>query len=91
MARAIEFVLEHFQEQPKLEEVATYIHLSPLHFQKLFTQWIGTSPKKFLQYTTIQYAKEILKKGEKGAVLNATYDAGLSSTSRLHDLFICRS
>jgi AraC family transcriptional regulator of adaptative response/methylated-DNA-[protein]-cysteine methyltransferase len=87
IADAISFVQEHFREQPSLEMIAEHVHLSPFHFQKLFTEWAGISPKKFLQYTSIQYARELLK--ERGATLfDAAHETGLSGTGRLHDLFV---
>jgi AraC family transcriptional regulator of adaptative response/methylated-DNA-[protein]-cysteine methyltransferase len=70
-----------------LEEVAENIHLSPYHFQRLFTDWAGVSPKKFLQYITVEYAKKMLKE-EKATLFDAAFEAGLSGTGRLHDLFI---
>ena len=87
VAQAIAYIQQNFQQQPQLEEVAAQIHLSPAHFQRLFTEWVGTSPKKFLQYTTIEYAKQILKQ-QQGSIFDVTFATGLSSTSRLHDLFL---
>jgi len=87
IAEAIEYIKNNFKKQPDLDEVAEKIHLSPFHFQRLFTDWAGVSPKKFLQYTSIEYAKSILK--EKQAKLSdAAFETGLSGTGRLHDLFI---
>ena len=87
VAKAISFIRDNFQEQPGLERIAEHVHLSPFHFQRLFSAWAGTTPKKFLQYTTIEHAKSLLK--EEGATLSATaFDTGLSGTGRLHDLFI---
>ncbi len=87
IAEAIEYIQANFKQQPRLEEVASTLNLSPAHFQRLFTEWAGTSPKKFLQFTSLEYAKWLLK--EKQATLfDTTYETGLSSTSRLHDLFI---
>ncbi len=87
IASAIEYIRQHFKEQPHLDEVAEKVHLSPFHFQRLFTNWAGVSPKKFLQYISVEHAKQILK--EKQATLfDAAQDTGLSSTSRLHDLFV---
>ncbi len=84
---AIDYIKQHFKSQPDLAEVAGKIHLSPFHFQKLFTDWAGVSPKKFLQYISIEHAKNILK--EKQATLfDAAFETGLSGTGRLHDLFI---
>ena len=84
--KTIRYIREHRQEQPSLEEIAAHVHISPYHFQRLFTRWAGISPKKFLQYLTLQYARERL---EKYPTLGAiAHDAGLSGASRLHDLFI---
>lgn len=87
IAQAIDYIQQNFQQQPQLDDVAAYVHLSPAHFQRLFTEWVGTSPKKFLQYISIEYAKKILKQ-DTTSILDATFETGLSSTSRLHDLFI---
>ncbi|WP_413514040.1 methylated-DNA--[protein]-cysteine S-methyltransferase [Myroides odoratus] len=87
IAEAIDYIQANFQHQPRLEEVAQAMHLSPAHFQRLFTEWAGTSPKKFLQFTSLAYAKWLLKE-EQVTLFEATFEAGLSSTSRLHDLFI---
>lgn len=87
IAQAIQYIQQNFQQQPQLDEVAAHIHLSPAHFQRLFTEWVGTSPKKFLQYISVEHAKKILKQ-EQGSIFDATFATGLSSTSRLHDLFI---
>lgn len=87
IAEAIDYLKDNFRDQPNLDEIAERIHLSPFHFQRLFTDWAGVSPKKFLQYLSVEYAKSILK--EKQATLSdAAYETGLSGTSRLHDLFI---
>lgn len=84
---AIEFLTQNFTSQPNLDDVAAKVHLSPFHFQRLFSEWAGVSPKKFLQFLTIEYAKDILK--EKSSTLfDAAFEAGLSGTGRLHDLFI---
>ncbi|MEP7233104.1 MAG: methylated-DNA--[protein]-cysteine S-methyltransferase [Ginsengibacter sp.] len=84
---AIAFITENFKNQPALEEVAEKIHLSPFHFQRLFTDWAGVSPKKFLQYISIQHARDILK-DKQATLFDAAYDTGLSGTSRLHDMFV---
>lgn len=88
IASAIEYIQHHFKEQPNLDEVASQIHLSPSHFQRLFTEWAGTSPKKFLQYISIQYAKKLLNENKGLTLFDTAYETGLSSASRLHDLFI---
>ena len=87
IADAIEYLTNNFKEQPDLAEVARKVHLSPFHFQRLFTEWAGVSPKKFLQFLTIEYAKSVLR--ETGSnLLDAAFRTGLSGTGRLHDLFI---
>ena len=84
---AINYIKQNFKSQPNLDDVAEKVNLSPFHFQRLFTEWAGISPKKFLQYLTIEYAKSVLK--EKQATLfDTAFEAGLSGTSRLHDLFM---
>ncbi len=87
IAEAINYIKANFKEQPSLEQIAEKINLSPYHFQRLFSEWAGTSPKKFLQYTTIEYAKTLLKEN-KATLFDTAFETGLSGTSRLHDLFI---
>jgi AraC family transcriptional regulator of adaptative response/methylated-DNA-[protein]-cysteine methyltransferase len=87
IADAISFYKENFKQQPSLEEAAAHVHLSPFHFQKMFKEWAGVTPKQFLQYLSIEYAKDILKE-TKTSLLDAAYCTGLSGTGRLHDLFI---
>ncbi len=87
IAQAIDYIRQNFREQPNLDEVAEKIHLSPSHFQRLFTEWAGTSPKKFLQYISVEHAKKTLADG-RTTLFDATFETGLSSTSRLHDLFV---
>ncbi len=84
---AIHFIYDNFREQPSLEEIAEYVHLSPFHFQRLFKEWAGVTPKKFLQYTSIEHAKKVLRQGN-GTLFDATLETGLSGTGRLHDLFV---
>jgi AraC family transcriptional regulator of adaptative response/methylated-DNA-[protein]-cysteine methyltransferase len=88
IAAAIEYIKTHFKTQPNLDEVAEKVHLSPSHFQRLFTEWAGTSPKKFLQYISVEHAKKTLKDNQQATLFDAAFDTGLSGTSRLHDLFI---
>ncbi len=87
IAEAINYIRLNFKEQPNLDEVAEKVNLSPFHFQRMFTEWAGISPKKFLQYLSLEYAKSVLK--EKQATLfDAAFATGLSGTGRLHDLFV---
>lgn len=85
--KAIRFIRGEFKRQPSLEEIAAHVHLSPAHFQRMFTDWAGTSPKKFLQYISLEYAKQLLR-DERQTLFDATLETGLSATSRLHDLFV---
>lgn len=87
VARAIAFIRESTKQQPTLEQIADAVHVSPFHLQRLFAEWAGISPKRFLQYLTKEYAKQQLKSSHNN-VLTVTADAGLSSTSRLHDLMV---
>jgi len=87
IAEAISYINGNFKTQPGLEEVAEKINLSPFHFQRLFTEWAGVSPKKFLQYLTIEYAKKMLKENQ-ATLFETAFETGLSGTGRLHDLFI---
>ena len=83
--KAIYFLEANYRHQPELKEIAENIGLSEYHFQRIFTRWAGVSPKRFLQFLTKENAKDLLR---KSSVLNTTYDVGLSSPGRLHDLFI---
>ncbi|TCN60593.1 methylated-DNA--[protein]-cysteine S-methyltransferase [Flavobacterium circumlabens] len=88
IADAIDYIKANFREQPNLDAVAEKVHLSPFHFQRLFTEWAGTSPKKFLQYISVEHAKKILKENQQATLFDTAYETGLSGTSRLHDLFV---
>jgi len=87
IAKAIEYIKDHFKEQPGLDQIAEHVNLSPFHFQKIFSEWAGTTPKKFLQYISTEYAKQLLKE-KQVTLFDAAYETGLSGTSRLHDLFV---
>ncbi|HSM95158.1 MAG TPA: methylated-DNA--[protein]-cysteine S-methyltransferase [Rhizomicrobium sp.] len=84
MGRAIRFLTERYTEQPRLEDAADAVGLSPFHFQRLFTRYVGVSPKSFVGHLTLEHAKRELAKG--ASVLDAALDSGLSGSSRLHDL-----
>lgn len=83
---AIAHMVENWQDQPSLDELAGVAGLSPFHFQRLFTRWTGISPKRFLQFLTLDHAKRLL--AENQSVLDTALDVGLSGPSRLHDLFV---
>jgi AraC family transcriptional regulator of adaptative response/methylated-DNA-[protein]-cysteine methyltransferase len=84
--RAIVFIEQNFQDQPALKDVAENIGLSEYHFQRLFSRWAGISPKRFLQFLTVEHAKQLLT--ESRNLLDVTYKTGLSGPGRLHDLFV---
>lgn len=83
---AISFLEKYATEQPTLDEVAEHIGLSPFHFQRLFKRWAGISPKRFLQFLTVENAKQLLR--NSASVLDTSYEVGLSGPGRLHDLFV---
>jgi AraC family transcriptional regulator, regulatory protein of adaptative response / methylated-DNA-[protein]-cysteine methyltransferase len=88
--KAIKYIEDNFHTQPTLKQIAEHIFLSEYHFQRLFSRWVGISPKRFLQFLTKEYAKELLENSRN--ILDVTYAAGLSSPGRLHDLFVtCES
>jgi AraC family transcriptional regulator of adaptative response/methylated-DNA-[protein]-cysteine methyltransferase len=86
VARAIGYIRNHATRQPSLSEIANAVALSEFHFQRIFAEWAGISPKRFLQYLTKEHAKRALR--ESADVLTATFETGLSSPSRLHDLMV---
>ncbi len=86
MGAAIEYIVDHYDEQPHLAQVARHCGLSETHFQRVFADWVGVSPKRFLQVVTRNHARELLRQGN--STLDTTYEAGLSSPSRLQDLFV---
>jgi AraC family transcriptional regulator of adaptative response/methylated-DNA-[protein]-cysteine methyltransferase len=87
IAEAINYIKLNFKAQPDLDKVAEQVHLSPFHFQRLFTDWAGVSPKKFLQYLSLEHAKGILK-DKQATLFDTAFETGLSGTGRLHDLFV---
>lgn len=87
IASAIHYINTNFRTQPGLDEIAAQVNLSPFHFQRLFTEWAGVSPKKFLQYLTLAHAKKMLKDSQ-ATLFETAFETGLSGTGRLHDLFI---
>jgi AraC family transcriptional regulator of adaptative response/methylated-DNA-[protein]-cysteine methyltransferase len=84
MGRAIRYLSAHYLDQPSLEDAAAAVNLSPFHFQRLFTRYVGVSPKNFVGHLTLDHAKSDLAQGK--SLLETSLDAGLSGPSRLHDL-----
>lgn len=86
VAEAIRFISQNYKSQPNLDVVAEHVHLSKFHFQRVFQEWAGVTPKQFLQYTTVEHAKKCLKDGR--STLDTAFEVGLTGNGRLHDLFI---
>jgi AraC family transcriptional regulator of adaptative response/methylated-DNA-[protein]-cysteine methyltransferase len=87
IADAIAYFRKNFKSQPSLEEVAAHIHVSPFHFQRMFKEWAGVTPKQFLQYLSVEHAKSLIKHDGTN-VLDTAFETGLSGGGRLYDLFI---
>ena len=86
VAAAIRYVRGHALKQPSLDDIACHVGLSPAHLQRVFSEWAGISPKRFLQFLTKEYAKSLLR--ESRDVLSAALASGLSGPGRLHDLMV---
>ena len=84
--QAISFLRAHHREQPALRDLAAHIGLSESRTQRLFTHWAGISPKRFVQFLTVEHAKR--RMAETADLLSLSLDAGLSGPGRLHDLFV---
>lgn len=84
--KTIEYISLNFTAQPNLDEIAAHVHVSPFHFQRMFLRWAGVTPKKFLQYITLENSKRKLE--ECVSLSEVAHGVGLSGTGRLHDLFI---
>lgn len=83
---AIHFIDSHYRNQPTLRDIASEIHLSIYHFQRLFRRWAGVSPKRFLQYLTVGHAQKLLR--QSASLLDTSHHVGLSGSGRLHDLLV---
>jgi AraC family transcriptional regulator of adaptative response/methylated-DNA-[protein]-cysteine methyltransferase len=86
IAKAILFITVNYKDQPDLVRVSEHVGLSPYHFQRMFSDWAGVSPKKFLQYISLEHARKLLS--SRISVSEVSYETGLSGTSRLHDLLV---
>src|SRR6056297_1517909 len=85
MRRAIDLIDAGGEALP-LEALAPEMGMSAAHFQRLFSQWVGVSPKRYQQYLTLGHAKALL--AQRYTTLEAADAAGLSGSGRLHDLFL---
>ena len=86
ITQAICYLDAHRLEQPGLAELAHDLHMSEYHLQRLFSRWVGISPKRFMQYLTKQHAKHLLNQSKD--ILNTAYRVGLSGPGRFHDIFV---
>lgn len=84
--RAIHYLSQHRSQQPSLQQLSNHLQLSPSHCQRLFSNWAGISPKRFVQYLTLQHTRELLRSAE--SIFAGGMEAGLSSASRIHELFV---
>lgn len=84
--RAIRFIQQHRDRQPGLAEIAAHVDLSPYHFQRLFRRWAGISPKRYLEFLTVDRAKDLLRQSR--SVLDTAHAVGLTGPARLHDQFV---
>ena len=84
--KAIKYIDENFKEHPSIDEIAKNVGMSKFHFIRVFKEYVGVTPKQFLHSVTLNYAKEHIK--ESKSILDSSLDIGLSSTSRLHELFV---
>ncbi len=84
--KVIRYIDENFKDQPSIDTIASYIGMSKYHLIRVFKEYVGVTPMQFLQSVTLNYAKEHLK--ESKSILDSALDIGLSSSSRLHDLFV---
>ncbi len=86
IAKAIAYIVARAGNLPSLEDIAAHLNLNPFHFQRLFSRWVGVTPKRFLQVLTLERAKQLLS--ESRPVLDVSHELGLGSGSRLYDHFV---
>lgn len=87
IAAAIWFLVKNYISRPRLGDVADHVHLSPFHFQRMFHEWVGVTPKQFARFLSVEHAKKVLKE-TRATLFDVADEVGLSTTSRLHDLFV---
>ena len=84
--KAIKYIDENFKSHPSIDEIAKNVGMSKYHFIRVFKDYVGLTPQQFLHSVTLNYAKEHIK--ESKSILDSSLDIGLSSSSRLHELFV---
>jgi AraC family transcriptional regulator, regulatory protein of adaptative response / methylated-DNA-[protein]-cysteine methyltransferase len=85
IARALE-IIDSAEAPLPLETLAGRLGMSPAHFQRVFSRWVGVSPKRYQQYLALDHARRLL--AARHSVLEASLASGLSGSGRLHDLFL---
>ncbi|MBS27703.1 MAG: 6-O-methylguanine DNA methyltransferase [Alphaproteobacteria bacterium] len=86
VGRVLSWLSQNWRDQPSLERIAAEAGLSPYHLHRLFTRYVGVTPKKYVQYLTLDHAKQALDNSQ--SVLDVAFETGLSGAGRLHDLFV---
>lgn len=86
IARALREIDAPGGQALSLDALAARLGMSPAHFQRTFSAWVGVSPKRYQQYLTLDHAKDLLSR--RMTLLDTATDSGLSGTGRLHDLFL---
>ncbi len=86
MRRAIDLIDSDDGRSKTLEEIADEMHMSPAHFQRIFSRWAGVSPKRYQQWLALDHAKQLL--ATRHTTLETADRVGLSGSGRLHDLFL---
>ncbi|MEK9902108.1 MAG: AraC family transcriptional regulator, partial [Rhodospirillaceae bacterium] len=80
VGRLLTWLSENYRDQPGLERIAEEAGLSAFHLQRLFTRYVGVSPKKYVQYLTLEHAKQALR--DSRSVLDVSFEMGLSGAGR---------
>ena len=88
IAEAIHYIRQNFMQQPSLNDIAENVHLSPVHLQRIFTEWAGIGPTEFMQFISLEYAKGILNENNGLTLFDVAADTDLSSSSHFHHLFV---
>ncbi|MFZ3581427.1 methylated-DNA--[protein]-cysteine S-methyltransferase [Loktanella sp. DJP18] len=86
VGRAIALIDAHRGQPLSLADLATALDMSPAHVQRVFSTWVGISPKRYQQFLALDHARDLLR--DNFTTLDTTHAVGLSGSSRLHDLFL---
>jgi AraC family transcriptional regulator of adaptative response/methylated-DNA-[protein]-cysteine methyltransferase len=86
IAKIVNRIIANKTKPESLEELAKVAGKSPGHLQKVFTEWVGITPKQFCRYLSLSYAKGLLE--DNKTTLATSTGSGLSGGGRLYDLFV---